>query len=182
MAIRAGSGDADLYLRFASAPTTTAYDCRPYLSGNAETCTVAAPQAGRYHVMLDAYAAFSGASLVATFTRPAGLPECAGSDVRVLGKNCQRSNMSATAGNLAYFYLQIPAGTTQLRIRTSGGSGDANLYANAPSWATSTNYQHRSINAGNGETLTIANPPAGYYYISLHAASAFSGVTISTEY
>ncbi|HSX62771.1 MAG TPA: collagenase [Tahibacter sp.] len=182
VALGGGSGDADLYLRYGSAPTTTAYDCRPYLGGNAETCTVAAPQAGRYHVMLDAYSAFSGASLVASFTPPAGLPECAGSDVRVLGKNCQRSNLAAAAGNIAYFYLQIPAGTTQLQIRASGGSGDANLYANAAGWATPTSYQRRSINAGNGETLTIANPPAGYYYISLHAASAFSGVTLSTEY
>lgn len=183
VALNGGSGDADLYLRFGSAPTTTAYDCRPYLGGNAETCTIATPQAGRYHVMLDAYSAFSGASLVASFTAPpAGLPECAGSDVRVLGKNCQRSNVSGTAGNLTYFYLQIPAGTTQLRIRTSGGTGDANLYANAPSWATTTNYQQRSINAGNSETLTIANPPAGYYYISLHGVSAFSGVTVTTEY
>jgi len=182
IALSGGSGDADLYVRFGSAPTTTAYDCRPYLGGNAETCTVATPQAGRYHVMINAYAAFSGATLVASFTPPAGLPECAGSDVRVLGKNCQRSNMAATVGNYAYFYVQIPAGTSQLRIRSSGGSGDANLYANAATWATTGNYQQRSINAGNGETLTIANPPAGYYYVSLHAATGFSGVTISTEF
>ncbi|HVH36165.1 MAG TPA: PPC domain-containing protein, partial [Tahibacter sp.] len=82
----------------------------------------------------------------------------------------------------AYFYLQIPAGTSQLRIRTSGGSGNADLYASASSWATSANYQQRSINAGNDETLTIANPPAGYYYVSLLATTAFSGVSISAEY
>lgn len=182
VALSGGSGDADLYLRYASAPTTTSYDCRPYLGGNNETCTVAAPQAGRYHIMLDAYSAFAGASLVASFTPAANLPECSGSDVRALGRNCRRSNVAAAAGGLVYFYLQIPAGTTQLRIRTSGGSGDANLYANATTWATTTSYQQRSINAGNGEALTIANPPAGYYYLSLHAASAFSGVSISTEY
>ena len=41
-----GSGDADMYVRFGSAPTTTSYDCRPYLSGNNETCTIATAQAG----------------------------------------------------------------------------------------------------------------------------------------
>ncbi|TDR40064.1 collagenase [Tahibacter aquaticus] len=178
-----GSGDADLYVRYGSAPTTTAYDCRPYAGGNAETCTITNVQAGRYHVMLNAYAAFSGVSLVASYTAPSGgLAECSGSDLRVLGKNCQRSNMSATQGNYAYFFVNIPAGTSQLRIRSSGGTGDANLYANAATWATTSAYQQRSINAGNSETLTINNPPAGYFYISLHAASAFSGVTISTEY
>ncbi len=63
-----GTGDSDLYVRFGSAPTTTAYDCRPYKSGNAETCTFAAPQAGTYHVMLRGYAAFSGVSLTASWT------------------------------------------------------------------------------------------------------------------
>ncbi len=184
IALSGGSGDADLYVRFGSAPTTSAYDCRPYLGGNVETCTVATPQAGRYHILLNGYNAFSGVSLVASFTPPVGstLPECAGSELRLLGKNCQRSNIAAPLGNYAYFYLQIPAGTSQLRIRSSGGSGDANLYANATSWATTSSYQQRSINVGNSETLTIANPPAGYYYVSLHAATGFSGVTISTEF
>ncbi|MBL8299013.1 MAG: collagenase [Rhodanobacteraceae bacterium] len=182
VAVSGGSGDADLYLRFGSAPTTTAYDCRPWVSGNTENCQVATPQAGRYHVMLDAYSAFSGATLVATYTPTTNtLPECTGS-AQAMGKNCQRGNISANTGNIAYFYVYIPAGTAQLRIRSSGGTGDANLYANAPTWATPTAYQQRSINAGNGETLTINNPPTGYYYVSLHAASAFSGVTLSTEY
>jgi PKD repeat protein len=68
-----GSGDADLYVRFGAAPTTTTYDCRSESSTNAETCTIAAPQAGTYHVLLRGYAAFSGASLVATWsTTPQG--------------------------------------------------------------------------------------------------------------
>uniref|UniRef100_UPI0021475ED3 collagenase n=1 Tax=Tahibacter caeni TaxID=1453545 RepID=UPI0021475ED3 len=182
VSLSGGSGDADLYLRYASAPTTSAYDCRPYLGGNNETCTVAAPQAGRYHVMLNGYSAFAGASLVASFTPPAGLPECSAADTRELGRNCRRSNVAAAQGGYAYFYLQIPAGTSQLRIRVSGGSGNADLYANASGWATSGSYQQRSVNAGNEEMLTIANPPAGYYYVSLLAATGFGGVSISTEY
>jgi endonuclease I len=66
-----GSGDADLYLRHASAPTTSSYDCRPYLSGNNETCAIATPQAGTWYLMLRAYSSFSGVSLLADYT-PAG--------------------------------------------------------------------------------------------------------------
>jgi len=40
--IAGGSGDADLYVRNGSAPTDTVYTCRPYLSGNNETCTISA--------------------------------------------------------------------------------------------------------------------------------------------
>jgi Zn-dependent metalloprotease len=61
--IAGGSGDADLYVRFGAAPTTSAYDCRPYLTGNTESCTFEPSQTGTYHVMIQAYQAFSGLTL-----------------------------------------------------------------------------------------------------------------------
>jgi pseudolysin/vibriolysin len=63
-----GTGDADLYVKFGSAPTTSSYNCRPYLNGNNETCTFAAPQAGTYYVKVRGYTTFSGVSLKATWT------------------------------------------------------------------------------------------------------------------
>ncbi|UPG88572.1 protease pro-enzyme activation domain-containing protein [Luteibacter aegosomaticola] len=68
IAISGGSGDADLYVKFGSAPTTSSYDCRPYVTGNTESCTAASPQTGTYYVMLNGYAAFSGVTLKATWT------------------------------------------------------------------------------------------------------------------
>src|SRR5690606_39558351 len=67
-----GSGDADLYVRHGQAPTTSSWDCRPYLYGNNEQCDFATPAAGTWHVMLRAYTSFSGASLAASFTAPTG--------------------------------------------------------------------------------------------------------------
>src|SRR6185312_13201065 len=67
-----GTGDADLYTRFGSAPTLSSYDCRPYLTGNNESCTVASPQAGTYYVMLNGYQAFSGVSVKATWSTGGG--------------------------------------------------------------------------------------------------------------
>ena len=63
-----GTGDADMYVKFGSAPTDTVYDCRPYVSGNAETCNIATAQAGTYYVNLKAYAAFSGVSLTGSYS------------------------------------------------------------------------------------------------------------------
>jgi PKD repeat protein len=57
--ISGGTGDADLYVKLGSAPTTTSYTCRPYLTGNNETCTINAPAAGTYYVNVRAYAAYS---------------------------------------------------------------------------------------------------------------------------
>ena len=63
-----GSGDADLYVKAGSAPTDSSYDCRPYKSGNNESCTIAAPVAGTYHVRIKGYSAFSGVSLVGDYS------------------------------------------------------------------------------------------------------------------
>jgi vibriolysin len=68
VALSGGTGDADLYVRFGAAPTTTTYDCRPYLSGNNETCNIPAKTTtGKVYVMVRGYTAFSGASLRATY-------------------------------------------------------------------------------------------------------------------
>lgn len=67
-----GTGDADMYVQFGSAPTDTSYVCRPYLSGNSETCTIAAPSAGTYYVRLKAYSSFSGVSLVGDYSTGGG--------------------------------------------------------------------------------------------------------------
>ncbi|MBB6598883.1 S8 family peptidase [Luteimonas sp. MC1825] len=64
----AGSnGDADLYVRRGSLPTDTAYDCRPYLGGTNETCTIAAPEAGQWFVRLDGWSAATGVSLTGSY-------------------------------------------------------------------------------------------------------------------
>ncbi len=58
--ISGGTGDADLYVRFGSQPTTSSYQCRPYKNGNAESCVITNPQAGVWHVGIRAYSSFSG--------------------------------------------------------------------------------------------------------------------------
>ncbi|WP_328661080.1 collagenase [Streptomyces sp. NBC_00334] len=108
--------------------------------------------------------------------------ECTGSDPRELGQNCRRGNQSATTGNYAYLYLYVPAGTTRLTITTSGGTGDADLYYSANGWPGTGSYTQRATGTGNGHTLTVDNPAAGANYLSLYAASGFSGVTVSTAY
>jgi microbial collagenase len=110
------------------------------------------------------------------------LPECTAVDLRVLGKNCQRSNRGTTTGNYDYLYINLPAGTAQLQITTSGGTGNCDLYYNKTTWATTAAYTQRSIAAGNSESITVANPPAGYSYISLSGATGCNGVAVSTRY
>ncbi|WMS86272.1 M20/M25/M40 family metallo-hydrolase [Pleionea litopenaei] len=63
VSITGGSGDADLYVRQGSQPTTSSYDCRPYRWGNEETCSFNAPGSNVWHIGLRGYSNSSGITL-----------------------------------------------------------------------------------------------------------------------
>ncbi|MFC5569982.1 pre-peptidase C-terminal domain-containing protein [Lysobacter yangpyeongensis] len=67
-----GTGDADMYVKFGSEPTDSVYDCRPYKSGNAESCSFATPSAGTYYINVKAYSTFSGVSLLGDYSTGGG--------------------------------------------------------------------------------------------------------------
>ena len=73
VSISGGSGDADLYLRQGTFPTLSAWDCRPYLGGNSESCSRTAPAAGDWYVALHGFANYSNVTLVARYTVPTQL-------------------------------------------------------------------------------------------------------------
>jgi hypothetical protein len=62
-----GTGDADMYVRYGDKPTTSTYDCRPYVIGNEEVCTFTPPKEGTYQIMIKAYSAYTGLSMVAKY-------------------------------------------------------------------------------------------------------------------
>ncbi|MFB7617090.1 collagenase [Kitasatospora sp. NPDC056181] len=110
------------------------------------------------------------------------LPTCTDPRTDALGQNCSRSNLAATAGNLSYLYVYLPAGTSTLKINTSGGTGTAYLYYNADTWASPSAFTASSTNSGSTQSITVTNPTAGYRYVSLYANTDFSGVTVSTQF
>lgn len=63
VSISGGTGDADLYVKAGSKPTTGSYDCRPYRYGNSEQCSLSATPGTTYHVMLKGYSSYSGVTL-----------------------------------------------------------------------------------------------------------------------
>ncbi|TWF91423.1 microbial collagenase [Kitasatospora viridis] len=107
---------------------------------------------------------------------------CGSTNTQLLDRNCYRANQSATAGNLDYYYIYLPAGTTTLNVTANGGTGTAYLLYNPNTWATPSAYTTGSTANGTTQSLTVTNTTAGYRYISLYAQTTFSGVTITTQY
>lgn len=60
-----GSGDADLYTSKTVQPTANSYTCRPYKSGNNETCSLQLGAGETVYIGLKAYSSFSGVTLSA---------------------------------------------------------------------------------------------------------------------
>ena len=136
--ISGGTGDADMYVRFGSAPTTSTYDCRPYLGGNNETCTFPSPAAGTWHVMLHGYSAFSGVSLVGSYSTGSTCtattevePNNSTTAPQAIAGTCNQIsgtflNDSSTQQN-DYFRLSLPAGRTVTAL-LNGLTVDYDLY------------------------------------------------------
>lgn len=166
-----GSGDADLYVRFGSAPTSSSYDCRPYKGGNSETCSFDPAQAGTYHVMLVGYSAYSGVSLLGDYE-----------ESQQSGGSGSRNNLSASRNSWVYETLSLPSGAKNLQVSISGGSGDADLYTRDAGTPTTSSYDCRPYKTGNTESCSAASPSAGNYYIGIRAYSAFSGLSLNWSY
>lgn len=164
-----GTGDADMYVKFGSKPTDSSYDCRPYKSGNAESCTIATPSAGTYYVRLKAYSAFSGVSLKGDYSTGGG---GGGGTTTVNLPSVASGSWSST------YTLAVAAGKTAT-ISIAGGTGDADLYVRAGAVPTTSSYTCRPYKTGNAETCTLTPTSATTYYIKVRAYSSFSGVTLT---
>ena len=107
------------------------------------------------------------------------LPTCSSSSQ--LGKNCTIYNFASSTQ--AYSYIMVPAGARNLRLFTSRGTGDVDLYVALDRYPTTTSYDAASVNVGNNESVSLAAPVSGrWYYIMLKAKSSFSGVSLSATY
>jgi len=171
VSISGGSGDADLYVRFGSQPTTSLFDCRPFITGNNETCTFNAPAAGSYFVMIRGFAAFSGVTLTGRTATTA-----------VLTNGVPVAGISGASGSQQFWKLPVPAGKTSLTFTISGGTGDADLYVRFGAKPTTTTFNCRPFINGNNETCTFTNPSAGDWYVMIRGFAAFSGVTLKGQF
>ncbi|WP_028672629.1 M4 family metallopeptidase [Saccharospirillum impatiens] len=173
ISISGGNGDADLYTRFGSEPTTSNYECRPWKDGNVESCAIATPETGVYHVMVRGYRGYEGVTLRADFEldNDDGNPDSG-----------TESNLSATQGQWLYYAVEVPAGMSALDIDIADGSGDADLYVKQGAEPTRNDYDCRPYRGGNTEQCRFSSPQAGTWTIGIRAYDSFSGVNLNWSY
>jgi len=84
-------------------------------------------------------------------------------------------------GSTQLWKIIVPAGTTNLRVTLSGGTGDVDVYVNGgtPPNLNTGDYECFSFNGGNNELCNVANPTAGTYYVLLDLWDPYTGVTMT---
>ncbi len=145
-----GTGDADLHVRFGSAPTTSSYDCRPYASGNNESCDISNIQAGTYHVMLQAYSAYDGVTLQATYTTGSG-PVLPAHRIAVAGDSITKAFGADCTSNYWWWQKLCPAGGDQEQHSWFDGSSTAvfSVYDRYLTLDNSTTVNHSAAASGS---------------------------------
>jgi hypothetical protein len=200
-----GTGDADLYVRFGSAPTTTTFDCKSESATTTESCTIAAPSAGTWHVLIYGYSTFSGMSLTGNYTPGGGgggeLLTNGGFETGttpwVTSGTVTRSTGTYPQAGTAYmilggansasgsFYQQVAVPTT--------ATGTLNFYLNVTSDETTTTtvYDRLFVEVTNSSGTVLATPAtysnlnkgtAGVYSLKTLDLSAYKGQTIRVQF
>jgi uncharacterized protein YkwD len=88
------------------------------------------------------------------------------------------TNISGGRGGDRRYEIVVPAGAGALVVRTSGGSGNADLYVSLDQRPTPSSHDHASRQGGNEESITVAAPTAGTYHLLVRGVQRFTGVTL----
>jgi hypothetical protein len=158
-----GGGDADLYVRVGQAPTTTAYDCRPWLSGSAEECSVTVSAPATIHAHVAGYAA-GDSHFVLTIERVGVLP----------GPTWGGIDESMTVARAEEKRWQTPSLPPGRYSFTLSGAGDADLYVRTGTAPTTTVYDCRPYRSGSSETcvVSLASPAPVHVMVRGYASSS----------
>jgi vibriolysin len=169
-----GTGDADLYVRFGSVPSASAYDCRPYTGGNAESCPFTNPAAGTWYVMLNGYSSYSGLTLTGTYGGGGGgtgtpTTETASGSV---SKNSQKSHGP----------YGVVAGTQFQVVMT--GTKNPDLYVRFGAAPTTTAFDCHPGLSGASETCTLTVPAgqSSAYVMIRGAGSGTASYNLTINY
>ena len=100
---------------------------------------------------------------------------------KLLQSNIPVKDLDSAAEADVVYRLIVPTGATALEITTSGGKGDADIFARFGVHPTVDDFDGKSDSFGNDEKITLSAPTGGVWYVLLHTSSSFAGVRLNTK-
>jgi hypothetical protein len=175
--LRGGTGDADLLVLGPTGdPAASGQD------GNFETLSFANPDPGEWQVLVYGFQSYSNVRLVSNLITPT-----------LVSANTTLSDLNGDLTSETFYRFTLPNNVTALSVSTNGGIGDVDVFLRrgAPAVcqpfggvAADCLFDKLSARDGNIESITIATPAAGDWYLDLLGYAAYSGVqlNITTTY
>ncbi|WP_235893615.1 S8 family peptidase [Cognatilysobacter lacus] len=91
------------------------------------------------------------------------------------------TGVSGASGTTRLYSIVVPSGARLLNLMTYGGTGDVSLYSSRDVTPTTSAAQWMSVRPGNNETIRIASPAAGTYYLLVSGETKYSGLSVTAR-
>ena len=160
-----GSGDVDLHVTRGTLPSRNSAKCSGTSGSNAESCVWTSPQPGTYYILAYGFSTYAGTTLQAGEASVTPLTM----DAPV--------TISGAANSSALYSITVPAGTTSLRVMTSGGTGSVSLAARRGAIPDASSDSCPHFGAGTRSCAWLA-PPAGTYFFRVTGLTTYSSVQL----
>lgn len=163
---------------------------------NAKMIAGGSPTVGAYRTAIQNYAANLAGNDLVTPNQASGLNSCLSNAETLkqfnawsafapvtLQNGLTVAAQSGKAGASKSYQIDVPVGALGLSLRTSGGTGDVSIYVKLDEVSGSANYTYKSVHAGtNSESVMIARPTAGTYYMTVVGETDYSGVSVLSTF
>lgn len=146
--------------------------------GSAVTCAAAGLPGDTGTAYTQVYTSYSGGGACTQVPAPGYDTAQCTAPGNTLTSGVPVTGLGLAKGNSSVYTITVPAGRTSLTFKTSGGTGNCDIYVQLGSAPTTTSYLKKSAGSTNSESITISSPAAGTYYLLLNAKTKFSGVTL----
>jgi len=128
--------------------------------------------------------AFTGIAGIQVFGESDGtLPEPPGGvSVRSIDNHELVKGLSLDEGEALYFKIRVPGGAGSLDVESLGLGGNVDLYVQRGSIPEAQYFDAASVGPGNRESVSVAQPQGGDWYIKLVARRAAQRVSLTASY
>jgi hypothetical protein len=90
------------------------------------------------------------------------------------------TGQSVAQGAWKYYYINVPAGATNLTFATSAATGDVDIYTQSGAKPTSSSYICRPYTSSGNETCSATNPASGTWWLGVNGYAAGSFTVTGT--
>lgn len=152
-----GSNDYDLYIGHEYDPTIYDYDYRGY-TGSGEDITISFPEEGTWHLMVKSFSGTGEYQLSIAIMYEGETEE----------ETYQFQGYLENEGDIAYHYITIPEGATEVHMILTCSNNDFDLYGGLGYQPTTSSYDFRGFSYGS-EDLTFHEITPGSWTLMVHS-------------